>query len=67
MVTSKKTAAGDAALSTIKKKYVDKGLINLEVFYCSGGPVTNDRAKADAGGGGMNGEAVIDHLIKTKT
>lgn len=61
-----KTRAGDLALFTIKKKYVDRGLINLDVFYCSAGPVTSDRAKADKGGGGMNGAAVIEHLNRTK-
>ena len=61
-----KTRAGDLALYTIKKKYVDKGLINLEVFYCSTGPVTADRSTADKGWGGMNGVAVIEHLNKTK-
>lgn len=61
-----KTRAGDSALHTIKKKYVDKGLITLEVFYCSSGPVTSNRAEADEGGDGLDGTAVIDHLNKTK-
>lgn len=61
-----KTRAGDLALYTIKKKYVDKGLINLNVFYCSTGPVTSNRQEADRGGGGLNGNAVIEHIMLTK-
>ena len=61
----RKTEAGDKALRTLDKKYVKTGKIKIKVFYASS-LVSANRQEAEAGGVGMYGQPVIDHINQTK-